>query len=58
MKVLSDPGIVFVRKNTPKGSEKELGMWPEGRPGRGSGSEPVYLQCRRIVITATERRRW
>ena len=46
-KVLSESGIVFVCKNAPEGSEKELGMWPEGRPERGSGSEPVYLQGHR-----------
>lgn len=45
MKVLSEPGITFVRRNVPYGSEKELGMWPEERPERGSGSEPVYLQA-------------
>ncbi len=35
-------GLCFWR-NKLKGSEWEFGIWPEGSPGRGSGSSPVYL---------------
>lgn len=31
-----------------KGREREWGMWPEERFGRGSGAEPVHLQSIRV----------
>lgn len=50
MYVLSELGILFVRRNALKGREKEWGMWPEERPGRGSGSEPRYLVMDQIEL--------
>jgi hypothetical protein len=42
-------GVLCVSTKCVYGSGNELGMWPEGRPGRGSGSEPRYLRLFRIM---------